>query len=99
MTDPAYFSSRVVSSRRFWISGQEAESRLAVFCGGYEFVAADYRVERDGFPQPIIELVAGGQGSLNLAGRDWRLAPGMIFVYGPGVPVRMATDSKAALRK
>ena len=99
MTDPAYFSARVVSSRRFWISGQEAEGRLAVLSGGYEFVASDYRVERDGFPQPVIELVAGGQGTLTLGGRDWRLAPGMIFVYGPGVPVRMVTESKAALRK
>ena len=96
--DPSYFSARVVSSRRFWAAGQ-TDGRWAVLSGGYEFVASDYRIERDGFPEPIIEIVAGGQGTLRLAGREVRIIPGMVFTYGPGVPVEIATESRAALRK
>jgi len=70
-----------------------------VLSGGFEHVAGDYRIERDGFPQPLVEMVAGGEGSLTLAGREHRLIPGMLFAYGPGVPVRVTTDPRAVLRK
>lgn len=99
LTEPPYFSSRVVSTRRFWIPNQDLDARLGVLSGGYEHVAADYRIERDGFPTPLMEMVAGGEGTLVLAGREHRLVPGMLFAYGPGVPVQVTTDPRAVLRK
>lgn len=98
-SEPPYFSNRVVATRRFWIPDDELDARLGVLSGGYEHVAGDYRIERDGFPQPLLEMVAGGEGALTLAGREHRMVPGMLFSYGPGVPVRMETDPRAVLRK
>jgi AraC-like DNA-binding protein len=97
--DPPYFSTKVLSTRRFWIPPHELDARLGVLSGGFEHVAGDYRIERDGFPQPLVEMVAGGEGTLSLGGRNHRLIPGMLFAYGPGVPVRVTTDPRAVLRK
>jgi AraC-like DNA-binding protein len=72
---------------------------MGVLSGGFEHVAPDYRIERDGFPQPLIELIAGGEGELELAGRSHRLVPGVVFAYGPGMPVRMTSDPRNVLRK
>lgn len=99
LADPPYFSRHVVSTRRFWIPPQDLDGRLGVPSGGYEHVAPDYRIERDGFPSPLLEMVAGGAGSLTLAGRSYRLGPGMLFAYGPGVPVQVTTDQRSVLRK
>jgi AraC-like DNA-binding protein len=99
IAEPPYFSTSVVSTRRFWIPQAELDPRLGVLSGGFEHVASDYRIERDGFPQPLIEMVAGGEGSLTLGGREYRLVPGTLFAYGPGVPVRVSTDPRAVLRK
>lgn len=99
IAEPPYFSTSVVSTRRFWIPQTELDPRLGVLSGGFEHVASDYRIERDGFPQPLIEMVAGGEGLLVLAGREHRLVPGTLFAYGPGVPVRVVTDPRAVLRK
>lgn len=99
IAEPPYFSTSVVSTRRFWIPQTELDPRLGVLSGGFEHVASDYRIERDGFPQPLIEMVAGGEGSLVLAGREHRLVPGTLFAYGPGVPVRVVTDPRTVLRK
>jgi AraC-like DNA-binding protein len=99
IAEPPYFSTNVTSTRRFWIPQTELDPRLGVLSGGFEHVASDYRIERTGFPQPLIEMVAGGEGILVLAGREYRLVPGMLFAYGPGIPVRVATDPRAVLRK
>lgn len=97
--EPPYFSSRVVSTRRFWIPNEELDPHLGVLSGGYEHVSSDYRIERDGFPQPLLEFIAGGEGELVLAGRRHRLTPGLIFAYGPDIPVEMTTDPRSVLRK
>ena len=98
-TEPPYFSTKVVATRRFWIPDHELDPRLGVLSGGFEQVARDYSIERDGFPSPLVEMVAGGEGVLELAGRTYRLVPGTLFAYGPGVPVRVTTDPRAVLRK
>ncbi len=99
IADPPYFSTKVISTRRFWIPHGELDPRLGVLSGGFEHVASDYRIERRGFPQPLIEMVAGGEGELSLDGHEHRLVPGMLFAYGPGIPVRLVTDPRAVLRK
>lgn len=99
LADPPYFSDHVQSTRRFWIPPHELDERLGVLSGGFERVAPDYRIERDGFPTPLLEVVAGGSGSLTLAGRRHALRPGMLFAYGPGIPVEVTTDPRAVLRK
>ena len=49
LTEPPYFSTKVTSTRRFWIPHGELDPRLGVLSGGFEQVAPDYRIERDGF--------------------------------------------------
>ena len=84
---PAFFSRQVVDSRRFQLDLRPNRRRpLAVVCGGWERCAADYRIERKTFPYLVIELVAAGQLSLELAGRRYDLVAGSIYSYGPGVP-------------
>jgi AraC-like DNA-binding protein len=98
-TEPPYFCTKVVSTRRFWIPDESLDPRLGVLSGGFEHVARDYEIARDGFPSPLLEMVAGGEGHLELAGRPYRLVPGTLFAYGPGVAVRVTTDPRAVLRK
>src|SRR5688572_29480324 len=71
---PAFFSRQVLDSRRFQLDLRPNQRRpLAVVCGGWERCATDYRIERKTFPYLVIELVAAGQLSLDLAGRSYDL--------------------------
>ncbi len=65
---------------------------LAVAFGGKEYCSADYRVQRRTYPFVTLEYVASGSGELQF-GNDAPvpLAPGSVFAYGPGLPVRMET--------
>ncbi|HVS72072.1 MAG TPA: AraC family transcriptional regulator [Phycisphaerae bacterium] len=89
--EPDYFSLQITEARRFYLPPQPpAPTRqrpgLSVICCGGEHCSPDYRIIRREFPQLSIEFVAGGEGTLLIAGRSHRLVPGAIFAYGPGVP-------------
>jgi AraC-like DNA-binding protein len=92
-SQPEFFSLQVRQARRFYLdlapSGREP---LVVVCGGCEHCTADYAVRRETFPYFSIEFVASGKGWLDLAGQRSRLAPGMVFSYGPGIPHEITSD-------
>jgi AraC-like DNA-binding protein len=83
---PYFISTQVAEARRYFLDlAPEPTSRLVVVCGGCERVQPDYLVERDTFPFFVLEFVAEGAGSVDLAGRCYRLQAGIAFSYGPGV--------------
>ena len=90
---PAFFSRQVKYVRSFYLDlAPPAKAPLAVVCGGFERCHPDYLIDRANFPYLGLEFVASGQGSLQLAGQDTPLRPGLVFCYGPGIPHRIAAD-------
>jgi AraC-like DNA-binding protein len=84
---PSFVSTQVTEARRYYLDLNPNPSReIVVVCGGCERLRSDYVVERKSFPYLAIEFVAEGEGSLELAGRSYRLRAGMAFAYGPSVP-------------
>lgn len=95
---PAFLSRQVESSRVFFF--EEAErSAFEVRCGGFERCSPDYRINRESFPWFLLEYVHGGRGSVELDGVESVLKPGVFFLYGPGMPHRIASDSEKPLAK
>ncbi len=97
---PSFVSRQVTEARRFYLDlNPPAGHSLTVVCGGWESCAADFRVERADFPFLCVEFVAGGAGTLWLAGKDWPLRRGTAFAYGPGWGHRIESDPADPLRK
>jgi len=99
-TLPAYMSSEVAEARRFYLGQpKRREGEPCVVSGGWERSAADYRIERAGFPYFTLEFVARGRGTLRLRGRNHALARGSVFTYGPGVAHAITPDPAEPLSK
>jgi hypothetical protein len=97
---PAFVSRQVVAADRYFLDLRPAaDGPLAVVCGGMEQVRADYVVAREDFPYCCVEFVAAGRGTVSLRGREFPLAPGSVFAYGPVVPHVIRTDRRRRLRK
>ena len=97
---PEFFSPQVRETRRFYLDlAPPARQPLAVVCGGFEYSAPDYAIDRADFPYFSIEFVARGKGTLVLSGQEVRLLPGAVFVYGPDVPHHITTDRDDPLAK
>ena len=99
-TEPAYFSAQVSAARRFYLQLDAGSGRaLAVVSGGWELCRPDYRIQRPGFPHPLIEFVARGAGTLTLKGRTYALSPGTVFVYSRNDPHSIRTQPGAPMLK
>lgn len=99
-TGPDFFSTQVSHARRFYLNLKPSpKARLAVVCGGVERCASDYAIRRATFPFYSVEYVVEGGGQLQLNQTEYRLQPGSVFSYGPGVAQAMATDVKSPLTK
>lgn len=97
---PSFMSSQVADARRFYLETKPVVGGgLVVVCGGWERCASDYQIRREQFPYLTLELVAGGRGSLEMAGRSHALSRGTVFVYGPGVPHTITTHPQESLSK
>lgn len=97
---PAFVSRQVVTARRYFLDLRPARGGpLTVVCGGEERVRGDYVVARDDFPYACVEFVAAGRGTLTLDGREFPLAAGVVFSYGPGIRHAIRTDRRHPLRK
>src|SRR4051812_25684265 len=82
---PSFVSTQVTEARRYYLDLSPVKTDgITVVCGGCERVRRDYVVSRKSFPFLAIELVAEGEGTLELCGREYRLRPGVVFLYGPG---------------
>lgn len=100
MEQPKFFSVQIAAARRFHMRlRRPASNRLSVACGGCERCQPAYEVRRSTFPYHGLEFVAGGKGAVTLRGRRWRLVPGTLFSYGPGVPHHITTTPEEPLVK
>ncbi len=90
---PTFFSAQVVEAQRVVLDlDRRRRPGLIVASAGWERCAADYRLSRRGFPWLGVELVAEGNGTLELAGVRHRLQPGSVFAYGPDVAHTILAD-------
>jgi len=97
---PRFFSAQIAQARRFHLQARPlAGQPLSVVCGGSERCLPDYQIRRRTFPYYGLEFVAGGKGTLTLKGRAYRLVPGTLFSYGPGVPQLITTAPEEPLVK
>lgn len=97
---PGFLSTQITDARRYYLNLRPAkECDFEVVCGGVERCRGDYVVERSSFPFLAIEFVAEGQGTLNLAGREWPLRPGMAFAYAPGVKHVIRNSARSPMLK
>lgn len=98
--EPPYFSTQVIAARRFYLElNPGTRRRISIASGGWERCAPEYDVQRGGFFSPIIEFVARGRGTLTLGEKCYRLEPGCVFAYGPGISHRIQSDADAVLTK
>jgi AraC-like DNA-binding protein len=99
-TTPDFYSVQVQSAQRFLLDLRpRAGEALTVISGGWERCAPDYRIRRTNFPYLCLEFVASGTGELVLAGRRYRLAPGVVFAYGPRVAHDIRSSREQPLLK
>jgi AraC-like DNA-binding protein len=97
---PYFVSTEVTEARRYFLeAGPKAGTRISVVCGGCERVRPDYVVSRSTFPFFVVEFVAEGAGSVQLAARRYRLRAGMAFSYGPGVSHTIRTEADSPMLK
>ncbi len=97
---PRYFSAQVTSARRFHLRGALMKGEaFRVISGGLEYCRPDYAIDRQGFPHPVLEFVAGGAGRLVMGSVSHAVGPGSIFTYGRGVPHRIESDPARPLVK
>lgn len=99
-THPAFISRQVSKGDYYFFDLNPAmDAPLQVVCGGWERCLPNYRIDRKGFPYHSIELVVAGTGTLALGGRRFRLFPGTVFHYGPGIRHHIESDASAPLEK
>ncbi len=97
---PSFISKQVTQARRYYFDLDPPHGHdTQIVCGGCERVRADYAVNRSGFPFYTIEFVAEGRGALELSGEQHRLAPGMIFAYGPGIAHSLRCEPASPMLK
>lgn len=96
---PQFISRQVTDAQLFYLNLTPTETDFAVVCGGWEQCAADYIINRTSFPFYSIEFVASGEGELELNGTRHKLAPGVVFTYGPGISHSIRTSKTERLRK
>jgi AraC-like DNA-binding protein len=97
---PYFVSTQVTEARRYFLEmAAKPAHEIAVICGGCERMRSDYLVDRSTFPFFVLEFVAEGAGSLELAGRRYRLRAGMSFSYGPGVRHIIRTEASRPMLK
>ena len=95
------FADNVKDARRFFVPrAPDLATQMPTLVGaGFECCGAGYKVERQTFGYLGIELVSGGTGLLLLNDLEYRLEPGVVFVYGPSTPHHIRPAPETELRK
>ncbi len=90
----AFVSSQVFRARIFQRDARaKTPGGLTVVCGGCEHCAADYAIDRRGFPFWCVEFVAAGLAEVTLANeKPETMVPGSVFIYGSKTAYRMRSD-------
>ena len=97
---PEFVSRQVTEARRFFLDlNPDRRKALSVVCGGVERMRPEYIVQRQDFSYFAVELVAEGEGGLTINGRDYVLAAGSVFAYGPRAPHTIRNESSNGMKK
>ena len=97
---PSFISRQVSRARRYYFNlSTAANAPLRVALGGWERVRSDYAISCRSLPYFSIELVAEGQGQLTLDGKQYHLAPGVVFAYSPGCELTIRASQPQAMLK
>ncbi len=100
LNEPAYFSEQVINAERFYRNPTNISDRgVYVIGGGRERCGPGYEITRPTFPFFSIEFVAGGRGHLTLNNKEYKLYPGVLFLYGPEINHNIHSSSDAPLDK
>jgi AraC-like DNA-binding protein len=99
-TEPAFISRQVTEARRYYLNlNPSPRAAFEVVCGGVERLSPEYVIRQRNLPYFGVELVVDGEGAVVLNGRRFRLAPGAVFAYGPGVVHTIRNDAQHRMRK
>ena len=93
------FATQVHSARYYCPEQPRAPLALEVVCAGWESCRPDYELVRSAFPWLAVELVAQGEGWLDIDGSRFRLRAGTAFCYGPSTALRIASAAGRPLQK
>ena len=97
---PSFISEQVSKSAYYFFDlNPKPAASVKVVCGGWESCLPEYRIDRATFPYFSLEFVSAGKGMLTLGGRRFKLVPGTVFHYGPGIAHYIATDPDSLLEK
>lgn len=97
---PSFISRQIRTGEYYFFDlDPPHDSEMRNVCGGWEACKPTYRLARHDFPYFSVEFVTGGEGRVVLGGRSYRLLPGAVFHYGPGLPHEIESDSAAPLEK
>jgi AraC-like DNA-binding protein len=96
---PSLFATQVRAARYYCPEPAGAPLALEVVCAGWESCRPDYDLERRAFPWLAVEVVAQGEGWLEIDGRRFRLRSGTTFCYGPRTALRITSDKGRPLQK
>ncbi|XHR26862.1 MAG: AraC family transcriptional regulator [Chthoniobacteraceae bacterium] len=80
-------------------SGVGRSRRIRVACIGREQCRPEYRIELEGYVCHGLELVVQGKGELDIGGKTFRLLPGHLFLYGPGIAHAIRCDPRSPMVK
>ena len=94
-----FFSTQIRAARYYCPEQTHVPLALEVVCAGWEACLPEYDLARSGFPFLAVELVAQGEGWLEIDGKHFRLRPGSAFCYGPPTSFRIASDARQPLQK
>ena len=89
---PHLFATQIFEGRYYCPEVPRAPRGITVVCAGWERCRPDYDLIRRTFPWVVVELVACGEGTLELDGRRNPLRPGSLFCYGSSSSLRITTN-------
>jgi len=96
---PSLLATQIHAARYYCPEVPRSRQALEVVCAGWESCRPDYELVRNSFPFMAVELVAKGEGALEIDGRGYRLRAGTVFCYGQRTALHIASDTERPLQK
>ncbi|HUK65734.1 MAG TPA: AraC family transcriptional regulator [Anaeromyxobacteraceae bacterium] len=93
------FATQIDAARYYCPEISRSRQALEVVCAGWESCRKDYELVRNAFPFMAVELVAKGEGSLEIDGNRYPLRAGALFCYGHHTALHITSDAERPLVK